>query len=82
MFVDGPMTQRVPPPSEQEFVDIFQKIKYSLCLLVRWQIWQVLLNLAFHPSKWEVFNFLSSYCFAVLFGCLGSRAQITYLRIS
>ncbi|XP_016112703.1 epidermal growth factor receptor kinase substrate 8-like protein 1 [Sinocyclocheilus grahami] len=32
---DGPLTQTVTPPSEQEFVDIFQKIKYSLCLLDR-----------------------------------------------
>ncbi|XP_026063835.1 epidermal growth factor receptor kinase substrate 8-like protein 1a isoform X2 [Carassius auratus] len=32
---DGPLTQRLTPPSEQEFVDIFQKIKYSLCLLDR-----------------------------------------------
>uniref|UniRef100_A0A8C1XWZ0 Eps8 like 1a n=1 Tax=Cyprinus carpio TaxID=7962 RepID=A0A8C1XWZ0_CYPCA len=32
---DGPLTRRVTPPSEQEFVDIFQKIKYSLCLLDR-----------------------------------------------
>ncbi|KTF71614.1 hypothetical protein cypCar_00049564 [Cyprinus carpio] len=32
---DGPLTQRVTPPSEQEFVDIFQKIKYSVCLLDR-----------------------------------------------
>ncbi|KAL0198018.1 hypothetical protein M9458_006558, partial [Cirrhinus mrigala] len=30
---DAPLTQTVTPPSDQEFVDIFQKIKYSLCLL-------------------------------------------------
>ncbi|KAL1277965.1 hypothetical protein QQF64_024638 [Cirrhinus molitorella] len=32
---DTPLTQTVTPPSEQEFVDIFQKIKYSLCILDR-----------------------------------------------
>ncbi|KAI2666391.1 Epidermal growth factor receptor kinase substrate 8-like protein 1 [Labeo rohita] len=32
---DAPLTQTVTPPSEREFVDIFQKIKYSLSLLDR-----------------------------------------------
>ncbi|XP_051570786.1 epidermal growth factor receptor kinase substrate 8-like protein 1 [Myxocyprinus asiaticus] len=32
---DDLLTQKAAPPSEQEFVDIFQKIKYSLCLLDR-----------------------------------------------
>ncbi|XP_051994458.1 epidermal growth factor receptor kinase substrate 8-like protein 1a isoform X2 [Xyrauchen texanus] len=32
---DDVLTQNAVPPSEQEFVDIFQKIKYSLCLLDR-----------------------------------------------
>ncbi|XP_067284999.1 epidermal growth factor receptor kinase substrate 8-like protein 1a [Pseudorasbora parva] len=32
---DGLLTQTATPPSEQEFVDIFQKIKYSFCLLDR-----------------------------------------------
>ncbi|XP_077068527.1 epidermal growth factor receptor kinase substrate 8-like protein 1a [Siphateles boraxobius] len=31
----GLLTQTATPPSEQEFVDIFQKIKYSFCLLDR-----------------------------------------------
>uniref|UniRef100_A0A3B5MT51 EPS8 signaling adaptor L1a n=1 Tax=Xiphophorus couchianus TaxID=32473 RepID=A0A3B5MT51_9TELE len=29
------LTKKATPPSEQEFVDIFQKIKYSFCLLDR-----------------------------------------------
>uniref|UniRef100_A0A3B3XMY3 SH3 domain-containing protein n=2 Tax=Poecilia mexicana TaxID=48701 RepID=A0A3B3XMY3_9TELE len=29
------LTKKASPPSEQEFVDIFQKIKYSFCLLDR-----------------------------------------------
>ncbi|XP_034749467.1 epidermal growth factor receptor kinase substrate 8-like protein 1a isoform X2 [Etheostoma cragini] len=29
------LTMKAAPPSEEEFVDIFQKIKYSLCLLDR-----------------------------------------------
>lgn len=34
-FIDNiMMTNHVSPPSEQEFVDIFQKIKYSFSLLV------------------------------------------------
>ncbi|XP_052400673.1 epidermal growth factor receptor kinase substrate 8-like protein 1 isoform X2 [Carassius gibelio] len=32
---ESPLTQSGTPPSEQEFVDIFQKIKYSVCLLDR-----------------------------------------------
>ncbi|KAI7803200.1 epidermal growth factor receptor kinase substrate 8-like protein 1a isoform X2 [Triplophysa rosa] len=32
---DDLLTQKAAPPSEQEFVDVFQKIKYSFCLLDR-----------------------------------------------
>lgn len=32
---DDLLTMKACPPSEEEFVDIFQKIKYSLCLLDR-----------------------------------------------
>lgn len=32
---DDLLTMKALPPSEEEFVDIFQKIKYSLCLLDR-----------------------------------------------
>lgn len=32
---DEVLRQKATPPSEQEFVDIFQKIKYSFCLLDR-----------------------------------------------
>lgn len=32
---DDLLTLKAVPPSEDEFVDIFQKIKYSLSLLVR-----------------------------------------------
>ncbi|XP_028267647.1 epidermal growth factor receptor kinase substrate 8-like protein 1a [Parambassis ranga] len=32
---DSLLTMKACPPSEEEFVDIFQKIKYSLCLLDR-----------------------------------------------
>lgn len=32
---DDLLTMKACPPSEEEFVDIFQKLKYSLSLLVR-----------------------------------------------
>lgn len=32
---DDLLTQKATPPAEEEFVDIFQKVKYSLSLLVR-----------------------------------------------
>ncbi|XP_056610026.1 epidermal growth factor receptor kinase substrate 8-like protein 1a [Triplophysa dalaica] len=32
---DELLTQKAAPPSEQEFVDVFQKMKYSFCLLDR-----------------------------------------------
>lgn len=35
MYADDLLTLKASPPSEEEFVDIFQKIKYSLSLLVR-----------------------------------------------
>lgn len=35
LHADDLLTMKACPPSEEEFVDIFQKIKYSLSLLVR-----------------------------------------------
>ena len=35
LCADDLLTMKACPPSEEEFVDLFQKIKYSLSLLVR-----------------------------------------------
>lgn len=35
LCTDDLLTMKACPPSEEEFVDLFQKIKYSLSLLVR-----------------------------------------------
>lgn len=41
LCADDLLTMKACPPSEEEFVDIFQKIKYSLSLLVR-LVWSYL----------------------------------------
>ncbi|XP_063070460.1 epidermal growth factor receptor kinase substrate 8-like protein 1a [Engraulis encrasicolus] len=47
---DDLLTQKATPPSEEEFVDIFQKVKYSLSLLDR------LKDSISHPSSEELIH--------------------------
>lgn len=35
LFVDDLLTMKACPPPEEEFVDLFQKMKYSFSLMVR-----------------------------------------------
>ncbi|MBN3312858.1 EPS8 kinase, partial [Atractosteus spatula] len=49
---EGLLTIRARPPSEEEFLDIFQKIKYSFCLLARLKPYIV------NPTSEELLHFL------------------------
>ncbi|XP_069047904.1 epidermal growth factor receptor kinase substrate 8-like protein 1 isoform X2 [Lepisosteus oculatus] len=49
---EGLLTIRARPPSEEEFLDVFQKIKYSFCLLARLKPYIV------NPTSEELLHFL------------------------
>ncbi|XP_041943849.1 epidermal growth factor receptor kinase substrate 8-like protein 1a isoform X1 [Alosa sapidissima] len=49
---DDLLTQKATPPAEEEFVDIFQKVKYSLSLLDR------LKDSISHPSSGELVHYV------------------------